>query len=91
MKPQQLKNLAARAAMEQIKNEKDKIQRQVTMGMMAATLITLHDKHDWDAGKLSTVMRQIFEQFDAVADKYVKIEDFYNCLEELGIKVRGEG
>jgi hypothetical protein len=89
MKPQQLKAIATRAALEQINKEKEAIRVRTSSAMMAATLLTLHDKYDWTPDRLQVIMVQIFNQFDAVVDKFVKIDDFYKCLEEMGIKVEG--
>lgn len=87
MNPQKMKAVIQRLGIEQLLKEKEQMRTQIATGMMAATLITLHDKYDWKPEQLSRIMCEVFEQFDSVYEKYVKIEDFYTELESMGIKV----
>lgn len=88
MNMQKMKPIIQRCVMEQLEKEKTKMRTEITTAMMAVTLITLHDKYDWQPDQLVKIMGEIFEQFEAVWEKYVKIEDFYAWLESVGIKVK---
>lgn len=87
MNLQRFKPIIQRLVLEQLMKEKEQMRTQMATSMMAATLLTLHDKYDWQPEQLAQIMKEIFEQFDAVREKYVKIEDFYAELERMGIKV----
>lgn len=89
MKPQQLKNIAVRMAMEYIAKEAEKIRTDVVRKMMAVTLLTLHDKYDFTPEMLVKVMQEIFDQFECVSDKLVTLNDFFNELESMGIEIGG--
>ena len=88
MKGNQIKCIAQRAAIEATKREKQKIKEQIVMQMYACMLTTLYDKWNWNPEQLVTILDQMTNQFDCIADKYVKIEDFYKLLEEMGINVK---
>jgi len=88
MNMQKMKPLVQRYVMEQLEKEKAKMRTEITTAMMATTLITLHDKYNWQPNQLVKIMNEIFDQFEAVWEKYVKIEDFYAWLESVGIKVK---
>lgn len=90
MNPQKMKPIIQCLIMEELNRQKENMRTQMAMAMMAATLITLYDKYDWQPEQLVKVMKEIFEQFECVAEKYVKIDDFYAELESMGIKVVDE-
>lgn len=87
MKATQQKVIVQRAVAEGITKQAESIRIQTVQQVYAAMLITLHDKWDWKPEQLVQIFEQITYQFDCIADKYVKIEDFYKLLDELGIKV----
>jgi hypothetical protein len=86
--PAQQKAIIQRGIIEGISKEKEQIRVQTVQAMMAATLMTLHDEYDWKPDNLVTIMAKIFDQFDSVSRKFVKIQDFYDWLESIGIEVK---
>lgn len=87
MKPTQQKALLNRAAGEIARKQAEKWRLQTVQQMYAVMLTVLHDKWDFKADQLVDVLEQITEQFACIGDKYVKIEDFYELLDDMGIKV----
>lgn len=88
MKPQQQANIAIRMAQAHIAKEADKIRLQVIQQMYAVSMVVLSDKFNFKAEDLIKYFTEATKQFECVGDKYVKIEDFYELLEGMGIKVR---
>lgn len=88
MNPKQQKLIIERLATEHYNKNIQAAKEQVSRAFMAATLITLHDKHQFTPYSLKKIMIDIFDQFDSVCEKYVTIEDFYKELEGMGIEVK---
>jgi hypothetical protein len=84
----QHKLIIQRMAQEAIAKEKEELKTKIVSDMMAATLMTLHDKYDWQPEKLVAIMAEIFNQFDSVSKKFVKLQDFYDWLESIGITIK---
>jgi hypothetical protein len=87
MKPQQQRDIINRLVAEQVARQAQKWRTQTAQQVYAVILIILHDKYDFTPGQLKNVIEQITEKFDCIADKYVKIEDFYELLKDMGIEV----
>jgi hypothetical protein len=84
----QQRNIINRLVAEQVARQAQKWRSQTAQQVYAVILIILHDKYDFTPGQLKNVIEQITEKFDCVADKYVKIEDFYELLKDMGIEVK---
>jgi hypothetical protein len=87
MKPNQQKEIIKMLTAQTIAKEKEHIRKTLASAMMAATLITLHDKYDWGKKRLMQIMAEIFTQFECVEGKFVEVEDFYKWLETIGVTV----
>lgn len=88
MTPIQQRNVVARLVAQQVAAQAEQIRIQTTQQIYAAVLIVLQSKHGFTPYSLKRVLEQVTEQFECIADKYVKIEDFYELLGEMGIKVK---
>jgi isopropylmalate/homocitrate/citramalate synthase len=87
MKPAQQRDIINRLVAEQVARQAQKWRSQTAQQVYAVILIILHDKYEFKPEQLKRVIEEITEKFDCIADKYVKIEDFYELLEEIGIEV----
>jgi isopropylmalate/homocitrate/citramalate synthase len=83
----QQRNIVNRLVAEQVARQAQKWRSQTAQQVYAVILIILHDKYEFKPEQLKRVIEEITEKFDCIADKYVKIEDFYELLEEIGIEV----
>jgi len=88
MTPTQQKNLITRFVTEQVAKQADQWKRQTAQQLYAVILKNLHDKFNFTPQELIQIFNDCTNDFECIADKYVKIEDFYELLNELGIKVK---
>jgi len=84
MKPSQQKALLQRLMMQ----ETEKIRKQVAQQVYAVMLKNLHDRHGFTPQQLIDVFEQSVADFDCINGKYATIEDFYELLGEMGIKIK---
>jgi hypothetical protein len=87
MKPAQQRDIINRLVAEQVAKQAQKWRSQTAQQVYAVVLIILHDKYNFKPEQLKRVIEEITEKFDCIADKYVKIEDFYELLKEMEIEV----
>lgn len=77
---------------EVLMRERAKMETEIASKVIAATLVVMHDKYGWKGKcRLPRLMNQIFAQFEAVNEKYIKVDDFYKILAELGVKIDMKG
>ena len=88
MTPRQQTVIIQRAVDTQVRKQAENWRVQTAQQMYAVILMVLHDKWDFSPAELMEVFEQCTRQFECVGDKYVKIEDFYKLLGEMGIKVK---
>lgn len=88
MKPQQQKAVVQMLVNEQLNKHSARIRKETAQQVFAVVLKNLHDKYDFTPDKLVQVFKQSVRDFECINDKYVKIEDFYELLGEMGIKVK---
>jgi hypothetical protein len=77
-----------RAVDDQVRKQAESWRAQTVQQMYAVVLSNLHDKYGFTPEQLVKFFEQCTKDFKAMADKYVKIEDFYGLLNEMGIKVK---
>jgi hypothetical protein len=87
MKPQQQRDIINRLVAEQVARQAQKWRTQTAQQVYAVILIILHDKYEFTPEQLKRVIEEITEKFDCIADRYVRIEDFYGLLQDMGIEV----
>ena len=87
MTPAQQRDIINRLVAEQVARQAQKWRSQTAQQVYAVVLTILHDKYEFKAEQLKNVIEQITEKFDCIADKYVRIEDFYELLKDMGIEV----
>lgn len=88
MKPSQQVAVIQCLVNEQLVKHAERIRRETAQQVFAVMLKNLHDKHGFTPEQLIQVFERTVNDFEAIGDKYVKIEDFYKLLEELGIKLK---
>lgn len=88
MKPSQQAALVSRLVAEQVNKAAANIRKETAQQVFAVMLRNLHDKHGFTPDKLVQVFEQSVKDFDAINGKYARIEDFYELLGEMGIKVK---
>jgi hypothetical protein len=88
MTPTQQRNIINRLAAEQIAKATAQIRQETAQQVFAVMLRNLHDKHGFKPQQLVQIFEQSVSDFEAINGKYAKIEDFYELLGEMGIKVR---
>jgi hypothetical protein len=60
-----------------------------TTGILASLALTLHDKWGWGHVRITRLLNQIDEQFDAVNKGFVPLEDLLKTVrDELGVDFR---
>jgi hypothetical protein len=88
MKPTQQAALISRLAADQINKAAAQIRQETAQQVYAVVLRNLHDKHGFEPQQLISLFNQSVADFEAINGKYAKIEDFYELLGEIGIKVK---
>lgn len=88
MTPAQQRLIIERATQEAVNRCMDKIRKESAQQVFAVMLKNLHDHHNFTPDKLVELFDQSVKDFECINGKYCKIEDFYELLGELGIKVR---
>lgn len=88
MTPTQQRNIINRLAAEQIAKATAQIRQETAQQVFAVMLRNLHDKHGFEPQQLVQIFDQSVRDFEAINGKYAKIEDFYELLGEMGIKVK---
>jgi hypothetical protein len=88
MSPQQQAALIQRLATDQINKAAAQIRQETAQQVYAVMLRNLHDKHGFDPQQLVSLFNQSVADFECISGKYAKIEDFYEMLSEIGIKVK---
>ena len=88
MTPTQQRLIIQRAVQEELERQADRIRKESAQQVFAVMLKNLHDHHNFTPDKLVELFDQSVKDFECINGKYVKIEDFYALLGELGIKVR---
>lgn len=88
MKPQQQAALIQRLVADQLAKHTAQIRRETAQQVYAVMLRNLYDKHGFTPDKLVQVFEQSVKDFEAINGKYAKIEDFYELLGDMGIKVK---
>lgn len=87
MTPKQQTLVIQRAVNAEVAKQAEKWRVQTAQQMYAIFLTVLHDKHQFTPYSLIKVFGQCTDQFNNIGDKYVKIEDFYKLLEDMGIAI----
>ena len=60
-----------------------------TNAILAVMCIQLHDKWGWGQVRLTRLLDQVQETFDAIDEKYVSVEDLKKILsDEIGIEIK---
>jgi lantibiotic modifying enzyme len=71
----------------EVSKQANKWRVQTAQQMYSVVLKNLFDKYDFTPNMLWQFFERCTKDFDAIGDKFVKIEEFYSLLEDMGIKI----
>lgn len=90
MKPAQQKAIQQRLQLEAYRiyeNNKKEYERRCISAISASIAVSLHDKFGWTKDDINKLFAYSTANFDAMLEKFVKLEDFEEWAKDYGIAI----